>query len=66
MPYFNVEVLLKQKELVLQSAKARLQWIDYKEFYSSTMNAFNGHPLQPDLSDSKSIKFIPSFPGICY
>jgi len=30
------------------------------------MNVFLGHPLQPDLSDCKSIRFIPYFPGIDY
>jgi hypothetical protein len=29
-----------------QSAKARLQWIDSKEFYSSTMNMLKVHSLQ--------------------
>jgi len=43
----------------LQSAKARLQWIDSIQFYSFTMNMLKGHPLQPDLSDCKSIRYIP-------
>jgi hypothetical protein len=43
----------------LQSAKARLQWIDSIQFYSTTRNMLKVHPFQPDLSDCKSIRFIP-------
>jgi len=49
----------------LQSAKARLQWIDSIQVYSSTMNVFIGHPLQSDLSDC-TMRFTHSIPGICY
>ena len=42
----------------MQSAKARLQWIDSIQVYSFTMNEFLGHPLQSDLSDCP-IRFIP-------
>jgi hypothetical protein len=41
--------LLKQKELFLQPAKARLQGMEFIVLYSSTMIVFIGHPLQPDL-----------------
>jgi len=43
---------------LLQSAKARLQWIDSIQVYSFAMNVFIGHPLQPDFPATGSDLFL--------
>ena len=62
IPYLHYNSCLNRRGFLLQSAKARLQWIDSIQVCSTTMNVFIGHPLQPDLSDCKSLRFIPILP----